>query len=141
MLPVSAVLSDDKIMDVITPGTHGSTFGGNPLGCSIAIEAINLLDDEKLIDNSKKLGDYFKNELITICEGNEIIKQVRGQGLMIGLELYNKNDTEKIVNSLVKNNILCKSTRDKIIRLSPPLVITKKEIDVFLEIFKKILHH
>jgi ornithine--oxo-acid transaminase len=140
MLPVSAILADNNIMEVITPGTHGSTFGGNPLGCSIAIESLNLLENENMIKNSKNMGEYLVKELRFICKNKTFIKNIRGKGLMIGVETVNKEITENIVNLLLDNNILCKSTRDTIIRLSPPLIIKKRDIDKFLDKFNKIIN-
>lgn len=140
MMPVSAVLADNQVMDVITPGTHGSTFGGNPLGCAIAIDAINLLKEEHMIDNSMKLGAYMKRELKDLTKNNEKIFDVRGSGLMVAIETKDKETTDKIVSNLAVKGILCKSTRDTVIRLSPPLVITKEQIDVFLDRIVKIIN-
>ena len=139
MMPVSAVLADNKIMEVITPGTHGSTFGGNPLGCSVSIEAIRLLDSEKMIENSKKMGRYMKNELIKMTETNDNIVEIRGDGLMIAIETSSKEICDKIVYSLAEKGILCKSTRDTVIRLSPPLIISKDDIDIFLDKVSKLI--
>ena len=132
MMPVSAVLADNHIMDVITPGTHGSTFGGNPLGCALVNKAINLLTDEKMIENSLYQGIYLKRNLEDIAKENDIIVKVRGKGLMIGLEIINNKIAEDIVNELAENGILCKLTRGNIIRLSPPLIITRDDINTFL---------
>ena len=140
MMPVSAVLADNHVMDVITPGTHGSTFGGNPLGCAIAIDAINLLKEEHMIDNSMKLGAYMKRELKDLTKNNDKIFDVRGSGLMVAIETKDKETTDKIVSNLAVKGILCKSTRDTVIRLSPPLVITKEQIDVFLDRIVKIIN-
>ena len=140
MMPVSAVLADNQVMDVITPGTHGSTFGGNPLGCAIAIDAINLLKEEHMIDNSMKLGAYMKRELKDLTKNNDKIFDVRGSGLMIAIETKDKETTDKIVSNLAVKGILCKSTRDTVIRLSPPLVITKEQIDLFLDRIVKIIN-
>lgn len=139
MMPVSAVLADDKVMDVITPGTHGSTFGGNPLGCAISIEAINLLENEKMIQNSVNMGAYIKKELLEITKNHHKIKDVRGQGLMMAIETIDKETTDYIIKQLSIKGILCKSTRENVIRLSPPLIITKDQIDLFLDRITKIL--
>jgi len=132
MMPVSAVLADDNVMDVITPGTHGSTFGGNPLGCSIAIKSIDILFNEDMIENSSKMGAYLRRNLMEIANRYTSITKVRGKGLMIGLEIIDDFTAQDIVSELAEKGILCKLTRGNIIRLSPPLIITRKNIDEFL---------
>lgn len=134
MLPISAVLANNSIMDVITPGTHGSTFGGNPLASVIGIEAINIIKDENLCQNSYEMGKYFRDNLNAYTRNNSNVVQVRGQGLMNGIELRNKRYTDDLIKLLRMNGILTKSTHDTIIRLAPPLIITEDEVDTALEI-------
>ena len=133
--PVSAVLADDNVMDVITPGTHGSTFGGNPLGCAIAIESLNVLIRENMIENSYNLGKYFRKNI----DCNDIVIDVRGKGLMNAVEIIDNKIADNIVNELAQKGFLCKVTRGNIIRLSPPLTITKNHLDRFLDTFKNII--
>ena len=140
MMPVSAVLADNNVMNVITPGTHGSTFGGNPLGCAIATKAINLLQEEDMIENSSRQGEYLKRKLRLLSNNSYIIKKVRGLGLMIGIEVISDCLADLIVKDLASEGILCKVTRGNIIRISPPLVISREDIDKFLDIFSKILN-
>ena len=141
MLPISAVLADNDVMDVITPGTHGSTFGGNPLASAVGIKAIDIIKQENLCYNSKNIGKYFRKKLINIAEDNRnIIKDVRGRGLMNGIEMRNKELADKLVEMLLVNNILTKTTHDTIIRLAPPLVINITEIDQSLDILKSCIN-
>ena len=123
--PVSAILTSKEIMSVYRPGDHGSTFGGNPLGCAIARAALNVLVEEKLVENSAELGQYFLEKLKTIKSPE--IKEVRGQGLWIGIEL--KGKARPYCEALKELGILCKETHDHVIRIAPPLVITREEVD------------
>jgi ornithine--oxo-acid transaminase len=138
--PVSAVLSNTEVMDVLQPGEHGSTFGGNPLACAVARTALKVLIEDNMIENAQKMGIYFLYELNLIK--NPIIKEVRGKGLMIGIELYPQaGGARKYCEKLQEKGLLCKETHENVIRLAPPLVITKDEIDWGLErinsVFKK----
>ena len=140
--PVSAILSDSKIMDVIKPGQHGSTFGGNPLGCAIAKKALEVVFDEKLIQNSKEIGFYFRSEMNKYIKNSHIVKLIRGKGLLNAIKI---NDTEQsktaweICLKLLKNGLLAKPTHGNIIRFSPPLIITLNQINDCLNIIKKTL--
>jgi len=134
MLPVSAVLSDNVIMDVITPGTHGSTFGGNPLASAIGMEAIDIILDENLVENSFVQGEYFRKNIRNIK--SPIIKEVRGKGLLNAIEFIDTNVTGEFLKNLTENGILAKSTHDTVVRMSPPLIINNDEIDKALDIIK-----
>ena len=130
--PISAVLSNTEVMDVLQPGEHGSTFGGNPLACAVARTALKVLIEENMIENAEKMGIYFLNGLKRI--ESPIIKEVRGKGLMIGVELYPHNDgARKYCEKLQEKGLLCKETHENIIRFAPPLVINKNEINWALE--------
>ncbi len=130
--PISAVLSNTEVMDVLQPGEHGSTFGGNPLACAVARTALKVLIEENMIENAEKMGIYFLNGLKRI--ESPIIKEVRGKGLMIGVELYpHKGGARKYCEKLKEKGLLCKETHENIIRFAPPLVITKNEINWALE--------
>lgn len=136
--PVSAVLSTTGVMDVLQPGEHGSTFGGNPLACAIARTALKVLVEEGLIENAASMGTYFLEGLKQIS--NPYIKEVRGKGLMIGLEFYPEaGGARQYCEKLKKNGLLCKETHDHIIRFAPPLVITKAQIEWALEIISSVL--
>jgi ornithine--oxo-acid transaminase len=125
-------------MGVFTPGTHGSTFGGNPLACAVASASLDVLIDERLAERSYELGQYFIEQLRSIK--SEKIKLVRGKGLLIGLVLKESAGKARTYTTALKDKgILCKETHDWIIRFAPPLIITKKEIDSALEVIRNVL--
>lgn len=135
--PISAVVSSKSIMDVLKPGTHGSTFGGNPFACAIATEVINLINQERPDLRSKELGEYFINNLRKI--NSPAIKDIRGRGLFIGLDIAKDfGKAKKFCEKLMLEGILCKDTRDQTIRFTPPLIIEKTEIDWALERIDKV---
>ena len=138
VMPISAVVSSKEVLGVFTPGSHGSTFGGNPLACAVSIASLDVLIEEKLSERSADLGEYFLNELKKI--DNESIVEVRGRGLFIGLEL--NVDARPYCEKLMDLGLLCKETHDTVIRFAPPLTITKEELDWALdkirESFQKI---
>ena len=123
--PVSAVLASREILGVFRPGDHGSTFGGNPLGCAVARTALRVLTEEKLVERSAELGAYFLGLLQTLNSPH--LKEVRGRGLWIGIEL--DVPARPYCEALKEAGILCKETHDKVIRIAPPLVITRQEIE------------
>ena len=136
--PVSAVLSNSEVLGVLKPGEHGSTFGGNPLACAVANTALRVLVEENMVENSAEMGAYFLNGLRQI--DSHLIKEVRGRGLMIGLELTPEaGGARRYCEQLKDTGILCKDTHNDIIRISPPLVIQKDEIDWALERFESVL--
>lgn len=136
MLPVSAFLADHKIMDVFHPGDHGSTFGGNALASAVATEAIKLLQEEKLAENSAELGAYFMSELKKLT--HPAIKEVRGKGLFIGVEIKPEYNARDFCLQLMSKGLLSKETHATVIRFAPPLVITKDQIDQALEIIREV---
>lgn len=127
--PVSAVAADKSVLSVFHAGDHGSTFGGNPLGAAIARESLAVLRDEKLIENSAEMGEYFIQGLKKIQ--SSLVKEVRGRGLLIGLELTEK--ARPYCEELMTKGLLCKETHDNVIRFAPPLTIRKDEVDWALE--------
>jgi len=133
--PVSAVLSSWEIMRVFKPGDHGSTFGGNPLGCAVARAALRVLKQEKLVERSAELGAYFLELLQTLRSPD--LKQVRGKGLWIGIELH--SPARAYCEALKEEGILCKETHDRVIRIAPPLVIQREEIDWAFERIRKVI--
>jgi len=140
VFPISMVASSREILGVFNPGDHGSTFGGNPLACAVAREALKVLVEEKLADKSLELGRYFRDELRKIK--NPLIKEIRGKGLLIGLELKPEaGGARKYCEALMAEGLLCKETHDDVIRFAPPLVITRKEIDWAMERISKVLSH
>ena len=130
--PVSAVLSNKEVMDVLQPGEHGSTFGGNPLACAIARTAMRVLVEEKMIENASQMGDYFLGALKQIQSPH--IKEVRGRGLMIAVELLPEaGGARPFCYRLADRGMLCKETHENTIRFAPPLVIKKEEVDWAVE--------
>lgn len=133
VFPISCVAANRDILGVFNPGSHGSTFGGNPLACAVSIAAIQVLQEEQLAERSLKLGDYFKQELQQIR--NPVIKEVRGRGLLIGMELT--KPARPYCEQLKELGILCKETHETVIRFAPPLIISKDDLDwVVMRIIK-----
>ncbi len=136
--PVSAVVAKRDVLGVFKPGDHGSTFGGNPLACAIAREALRVIVDEKLADRSAEMGHYFKERLQTVKSKH--IKEVRGKGLFIGVELFAAaGGARRFCVALKEEGILCKETHENVIRFAPPLVIQREEVDWAFDRVKKIL--
>ena len=136
--PVSAVLSNCEIMDVLKPGEHGSTFGGNPLACAVARAAIRVLMEEDMIGNAMRMGTYLLEQLRTIK--SDRIKEVRGRGLMIAVELHpDAGGARPMCEALMARGILCKETHGNILRIMPPLIITKAQIDEAMPEFRSVL--
>lgn len=128
LLPVSAFLADEAVMQVFHPGDHGSTFGGNPLASAVAAEALALLADDKLAERSATLGAYFLQRLQAI--DNPLIREVRGRGLMIGMELDTRRiDARVAAEALLARGLMTKDTHESVLRFAPPLVITEAELD------------
>lgn len=136
--PVSAVVSSKEILGVFRPGDHGSTFGGNPLGCAVAREAMRVLIEEKLAERAEELGSYFMAELRRIDSSH--VKEVRGKGLLIGVELKPESGPARpFCERLMEEGMLCKETHQSVIRFAPPLVIQKADIDWALERVRNVL--
>lgn len=133
--PVSAFAATREVLGVFKPGDHGSTFGGNPLACAVARAAIDVLVDEKLVERAATLGAYFMDRLRAI--GSPVVKEVRGRGLWIGLELH--EPARRYCEALMREGMLCKETHDKVIRIAPPLVITREQIDWAVERLARVL--
>ena len=128
--PVSAVLSSREILSVFTPGSHGSTFGGNPLGAAVAREALRVLVEEELIENSAHQGEYFLSQLRKMLAGNRRVRELRGRGLLIGVELKKEvGGARQFCEELAMRGLLCKETHRDVIRFAPPLIIDRETID------------
>jgi ornithine--oxo-acid transaminase len=136
--PVSAVLSNEAVLGLLKPGQHGSTFGGNPLACAVARKALQVLVKEKMVENSREMGAYFLNELKQIASSD--IKEVRGKGLMIALELNTDASisARQVCEKLMDKGLLCKETHTYTIRFAPPLIIQKEEVDFALEKIRSV---
>ncbi len=136
--PVSAVLSNSEVMNVLQPGEHGSTFGGNPLACAVSRTALKVLQEEGMIENAAKMGTYFLNGLQSIADDR--VTEVRGRGLLIGMEFKPEaGGARQYCEKLMGAGILCKETHDNIIRFAPPLVISQDDVDWAIETISKAL--
>jgi len=142
MYPVSAVLANDNIMNVIKPGQHGSTFGGNPIACAVAVAALDVVADEKLSERAEQLGQLFRAEIEKIIEKNNLITKVRGKGLLNAILINDTPDSSTAWNlclQLKENGLLAKPTHGNIIRLAPPLVITEEQLLDCVRIIEKTI--
>ncbi len=136
-MPVSCFLSSEEVLHWMNPGSHGSTFGGNPLAAAIAKRSIELLEEDDLIENSRIMGDYFKESLLNL--NSKIIKEIRGKGLWLGVEIDPDYISGKDLSKMCLDaGILCKETHETTIRYAPPLVITKEELDWGIDKIKKV---
>lgn len=142
VLPVSAVLADDSIMLCIKPGEHGSTYGGNPLACAVAMEALQVVLDEDLINHARRMGDLFLEGLRKIAAKSDMITEVRGKGLLTAIVINASEESDLAWNICLKfkeNGLLAKPTHGNKIRLAPPLVITESQVNACLEIIERSL--
>lgn len=129
-IAVSAVVGPKEVMGVFSPGDHGSTFGGNPFACRAGRAALAVIEQEKLDTRTEELGTYFQEELLRISHTSDYIKEVRGRGLLIGIEV--KKDApsaDEFCRRLAREGVLCKGTRERVIRFAPPLIITREKLD------------
>lgn len=137
--PVSALLADEVLMGLFTPGEHGSTFGGNPLAAAVALAALQVIEEENLVQRSAELGEYMLEQLQEIPSPH--VKEIRGKGLLIGVETkQSSGGARRFCEALLEQGILCKETHDTVIRFAPPLVIDKKTIDWALPRIKDVLN-
>ena len=140
VFPVSAIAANEDVLGVFKPGTHGSTFGGNPLACAVAVAAIDVLVNEKLAERAAENGAYFMEKLRELQQTSDKIKLVRGKGLLIGLVLKKSaGKARQYTTALKERGLLCKETHDWIIRFAPPLVISKADIDFAMEKVREVL--
>jgi ornithine--oxo-acid transaminase len=132
LLPVSAFLARREVMEVFRPGDHGSTFGGNPLAAAVALEALDIIEEDNLVDRAQALGDYFLSRLQGIS--SPLIKEVRGRGLLIGMEVYPERiAARRVCEALMEQGILSKETHETVIRFAPPLVVAREQLDWAIE--------
>ncbi|MEP2773208.1 MAG: ornithine--oxo-acid transaminase [Fulvivirga sp.] len=140
--PVSAVLADNEVMNVIKPGQHGSTFGGNPLGCKVAMAALDVIYDEDLMQNARKLGDIFRDRMNQFIEKSDLVTLVRGKGLLNAIVINDSPDSSTawdICMALKENGLLAKPTHGNIIRFAPPLVMTEEQLHECCDIIEKTI--
>lgn len=142
MYPVSAVLANDEIMNVIKPGQHGSTFGGNPIACAVAVAALDVVEEEKLSERAEDLGQLFRSEIEKLIQKTDLITKVRGKGLLNAILINDTPDSKTAWNlclQLKENGLLAKPTHGNIIRLAPPLVITEEQLLDCVKIIEKTI--
>jgi ornithine--oxo-acid transaminase len=142
VFPVSAVLANDDIMEVIRPGNHGSTFGGNPLACAVAMAALDVVKEEKLAENADKLGILFRSEMEKLIAQTDLVRLVRGRGLLNAIVINDDEDSSTawdICMALKENGLLAKPTHGNIIRFAPPLVMTQDELLDCVSIISKTI--
>jgi ornithine--oxo-acid transaminase len=142
MYPVSAVLANDDIMNVIKPGQHGSTFGGNPIACAVAVAALDVVEEEHLSERAEELGQLFRSEIEKLIQKTDLITKVRGKGLLNAILINDTPDSKTAWNLCLKlkeNGLLAKPTHGNIIRLAPPLVITEEQLLDCIKIIEKTI--
>ncbi|KGP90761.1 ornithine--oxo-acid aminotransferase [Pontibacillus chungwhensis BH030062] len=135
VFPISCIVANKEVLGVFNPGSHGSTFGGNPLACAVSVAALEVLEEEKLASRSHELGEYMMSELRSI--DNPKIKEVRGKGLFIGVEMT--EPARKYCEELKAKGLLCKETHESVIRFAPPLIIDKEDLDWAIQQIKEVL--
>ncbi|MDQ3081480.1 MAG: aminotransferase class III-fold pyridoxal phosphate-dependent enzyme, partial [Gemmatimonadota bacterium] len=123
--PVSAFVTSREIMDVFSPGSHGSTYGGNPLGCAVARTSLDVIKEERLAERSAELGEWFIRELKSIEHAK--IREIRGRGLLVGVELT--ESARPFCEALMERGLLCKETHDFVVRIAPPLVVSREDLE------------
>ena len=142
VFPVSAALANDEIMMTIKPGEHGSTFGGNPLACKVAMAALKVAVDENLAENAERLGKIFRAELAEFAKGENLVTLVRGKGLLNAIVINDTEDSSTawdICMKLRDNGLLAKPTHGNIIRFAPPLVMNEEQLRECIDIIKKTI--
>lgn len=136
-IPIGAVVVSEKLQDVIQPGMHGTTFGGNPLSTEAGLAVLNIMEEENILENVKVVGDYMMEKLLELKERKSSILDVRGRGMMIGIEL--DRESKPIYKAALKEGLIISATAGNVIRLVPPLIIEKKHVDKMIEILEKLI--
>ena len=137
-MPIGAMAAESKFADVLQPGTHASTFGGSPIVCAAALAVFEAIKKERLLANTKKMGDYLRGLLLALKDKYNFISDVRGLGLMLGVEL--NMEGKAIVQCCIEKGLLINCTHDKVLRIMPPLIVTKQEIDKAIKILDEVLY-
>ncbi|MEW6094939.1 MAG: aspartate aminotransferase family protein [bacterium] len=136
-MPIGAMIAKPLLADLLAPGTHASTFGGNPLACAATLAVINLILEENLVENARETGNYLINKLYELKDKYSFIKEVRGKGLMVGMELETAGGS--IVDACLQQGLIINCTVEKVLRFLPPLITTKQNVDKAIEILDKVL--
>ncbi|MDH5737438.1 MAG: aminotransferase class III-fold pyridoxal phosphate-dependent enzyme, partial [Gammaproteobacteria bacterium] len=138
-IPIGACLARGIAAETLKPGNHGTTFGGNPFSCSVALRVMDVIEKEKLMENARKVGDYLMDRLRHRLAGLNNVKEVRGAGLMIGIELTQPS-TELVAQSQARG-LLINVTAEKVIRLLPPLILTQEQADTIVDVLGDIIEN
>ena len=138
-LPLGAILTTNAISESLHPGMHGTTFGGGPLACAVAVEVLNVIEKQKLLARNAKLGDYFRKQLLTLQKKHACIKEVRGLGLFLGAELDSADLAKATVTAMLEKGIIINRTNETVLRFLPPFIIEKKHIDVVVKALDQVL--
>jgi len=138
-LPLGAILTTNAISESLHPGMHGTTFGGGPLACAVAVEVLNVIEKQKLLARNAKLGDYFRKQLLTLQKKHACIKEVRGMGLFLGAELDSADLAKATVTAMLEKGIIINRTNETVLRFLPPFIIEKKHIDVVVKALDQVL--
>jgi acetylornithine/succinyldiaminopimelate/putrescine aminotransferase len=136
-LPLGAIIVTQQVADVISTGKHGTTFGGGPLACRVALEFLSIIEDEHLLDHVKKVGSYFHEELVNLRDKLAVVKEVRGRGLMLALDL--NVQSRPYADAALEAGVLINSTHETTLRFLPPFIIEEKHIDKAVKVLKKLL--
>ena len=141
-MPISALLGSDEVFNCITPGSHGSTFGGNPLACVVAKASVETIIEEGMIENSATMGKRMLDTLSSELEKNKLVKEVRGKGLFIAIEFDNEADFKcsQLIYELLDHGLLCKHTKENVLRLAPPLIINRAQADFIVETLVRVIN-
>jgi acetylornithine aminotransferase/acetylornithine/N-succinyldiaminopimelate aminotransferase len=138
-LPLGALLATEKVSECIHPGMHGTTFGGGPLACAVALQLITILEKEKMLKHVQKVGDYFMEQLQKLQKKHETIVEVRGQGLMIGMELESAEAAKQVFQQMLRLGTIVNRTDETVIRFLPPFIIKKQHIDTAVRQLDQVL--
>jgi acetylornithine/N-succinyldiaminopimelate aminotransferase len=136
-LPLGAFIAKEEFANAISPGQHGTTFGGGPLACRVALEFLAIIEEEKLLDNVNKVGAYLKHELQVVAEKSAVAKEVRGRGFIQGINL--EIPARPIVDAALAEGVLFNSTQDTVVRFLPPYLLEEKHVDKGVRVLKKLL--
>jgi len=135
--PLGAMLGSARVAECLKPGDHGTTFGGGPLACRLALEVLSIIDDEKLVDRVEQIGDYLMEGIRKLAKRHPVIQEVRGMGLMIGAEMG--NSTKEVVSRLLQKGFITNAAHDTVLRLLPPFIIGVQDVDEFLTALNQVL--
>jgi acetylornithine aminotransferase/acetylornithine/N-succinyldiaminopimelate aminotransferase len=138
-LPLGALLASEKVSECIHPGMHGTTFGGGPLACAVALQLVTILEKEKLLKHIQKVGDHLLEQLHKLRKKNSAIREIRGMGLMIGVELESADLAKEVFQKLLKAGTIVNRTDETVIRLLPPFIVKKQHIDLFIRQLEQAL--